>query len=358
MKIQTNRLKEVYGKWIKVVDNDERFYQVQGASEYILSTYCRLFRKTATGSYKLVPLKLGKIWREYEIKFDDEAAPRRMSINRLAGLVFFPDVQNAILEPFHDDWKWSSWRIDRLHLYVGSKEERQKQRVESILAKIEKREPEYDDKLKRHYFEGQYLISAEMKLAKKINSDYGNMKSRSLNQAVKKLYPRYQKTKICDEWRDNPDTFKEWWIANRYDYPEELQIDKDILSFGQANTYAPKYCCFVPRRINDVFTSSCSILKYSITKRKKKDGTVVYVIPPNAFNYGETFSAPNYFEALNEGRRRKAKLIERIVEEERSKGLMPTHILDAMTRWANLVKMGKIEMLEPTEEDLRMGGVI
>lgn len=359
MKINTRNLKEIYGKNIKTIANDERFYQVPDASDFIFSTYCRLFELNELNQYQLVPLKYESPWRYYRIKFDNEDVPRMMSINRLAGLVFFPDIPNAFLEPFHDDWNWKSWNIENLHLFKGSKEQRRKQRVERILALCERREPKYDDELKSHSFFRRFSLPKGIKLSFKLSRDYRNMKSRSLNRGTKSRNPRYKNTRICDDWRENPDAFKQWWIDNRYDYPgEELQLDKDILSFGQADIYAPECCCFVPRRINDIFTASNSKLKYSITKRKNKDGAIIYVIPPNAFGYGETFSSPNYFEALNEGRRRKAEMIRRIVEEERYIEYMKPHILDAMERWANLIEMGKIEMLEPSEEDLKMEGIV
>ena len=359
MEIKCTQLKRVYGKRINTIAADEQFYQVPGATGYILSTYCRLFKKTMLGRYKAIELEFecGQPWREYEIKFDGENVPRRLSINRLAGLVFFPDVPNAFLEPYHDDWEWRSWKVENLHLFKGDKNQRREQRVESIRAKCEGREPNYDEELKHQTFVGGFNLPKGIKLNKKMNRDYQNMRSRCVNQKVKDNNPQYQETRICDKWLENPDAFKEWWIANRYDYPEPLQLDKDILSFGKTNTYAPEHCCFVPRRINDIFTRSNSKLKYAITKRTNQDGTVLYIIAPNAFGYGKTYSTRNYSEALIEGRRRKALMIKRIATEEQEKGLMPKYITDALFCWAKLTKIGKAEMFEPSEKTLKEEGI-
>ena len=341
MIINQNDLKEIYGKGVKLVGNDERFYAMPGANCYAISTYCRVFQKTKKGWFK----KLRPLGYDYFIKFDDAEGKQQISINKLAALVFFPSFKGAYLETPPGSYGIQRWKIENMHLLLDKE-----MIIENWLAKMEQRKPSYDIEHQHHNFINRIETPNINNLLK---SKYRNMKSRATNSTTKKLNPAYKNTTICKKWENNPDSFKQWFLVNQYFYPAKLEIDKDLLNFGQTNEYVPENCCLLPRYINDVFTKGKSELAYTITKLRLKNGSVKYQIPGNAFGGGEPNAIfDNYLDALKHGRERKAKYIRKIIDEERKRGYIPDFILNRMMEWATLIELGDLTVLEPTIETI------
>lgn len=349
--IDANNLKEVYVSSVKV-KKDERFYSVPNANDYVFSTYCRLLKQTNNNYYKVVPLIDGN----YVIKFDNESEPRKIRVNRLAAMVFFPEVKNGFMYSFDEVDGSKNLQVENLHLLEGKDDI-----VEAFFAKAERRQPTYSADKQHHQFINRMDLNGKS-ITSKLNSLYRNMRSRATNKKVKKRQPLYQNTTICKEWLDNPSAFKEFILDNQYYYNGKLEVDKDILGLGQSNIYSPQSVALVPKYINDIFTTSPSKLCYSIKKSKRKDGSIVYSIPPNAFNLNNSniknLTFDNYIDALLAGRQRKANYIDEVVKKERAKGYMPEYILEAMTKWANLCRLGLIKKWEPSEEVLKSEGVM
>lgn len=63
-------------------------------------------------------------------------------------------------------------------------------------------------------------------------------------------HPTYRGCTVCDEWL-RLSGFVPFWEAN---YRPKYELEKDILVKGN-KVYGPDTCCFVPRRINILFTN-------------------------------------------------------------------------------------------------------
>ena len=74
-----------------------------------------------------------------------------------------------------------------------------------------------------------------------------------------KVQKTYKDKSVCDEWLCFH-TFEKWFDENYYEVPnEKMALDKDIIKKGN-KVYSPEYCCFVPQRINNLFTK-CDALR-------------------------------------------------------------------------------------------------
>lgn len=341
MTINQNDIIEIYCKVRRTVAKDERFYAVPGAKDYAVSTYCRVLQRKHGDWYEV----LKPIGYDYYIRFDSDVKKQRICINVLAARVFFPHIRGGYLETAHQYNGWQAWKVENMHLCVGGN-----MLIEAIRAKIERREANYSDEYKHHQFINRLETDS---INKYLNSVYCNMKSRATNKKTKKRFPAYKDTMISEEWRDNPTSFKQWFLNNQYYYPGKLEIDKDLLNFGRTNEYSSENCCLLPRYINDMFTKGKSELGYTITKLTRKDGSVKYQIPGNAFGGGNPNKVfDNYCDALQYGRNRKAAYISKVVNAERERGFIPDYILNRMLEWATLIKFGSIKVLEPASDTI------
>lgn len=75
------------------------------------------------------------------------------------------------------------------------------------------------------------------------------MMCRCYNSKFHEKNPTYKDCEVCDEWKDF-DNFYNWFQEN---YKDGFALDKDILSQGN-KVYSPDTCCFVPQRVNQLFT--------------------------------------------------------------------------------------------------------
>jgi len=74
-----------------------------------------------------------------------------------------------------------------------------------------------------------------------------------------KMQPTYKDATVCDEWLCF-ENFEKWFEENYYTLPnEKIALDKDIIKKGN-KVYCPEYCCFVPQRINCLFTK-CNTMR-------------------------------------------------------------------------------------------------
>ena len=66
----------------------------------------------------------------------------------------------------------------------------------------------------------------------------------------------YDEAFMCDEWKNNRDSFAEWYSANYYECDgERMAVDKDLLNRGNKE-YAPDKCCILPETINSALASA------------------------------------------------------------------------------------------------------
>lgn len=81
------------------------------------------------------------------------------------------------------------------------------------------------------------------------------MLRRCYSQKEQIRYPKYKGCMVSNEWLCY-DNFKIWFDENYYTVNnEKMCLDKDILIKGN-KIYSSETCCFVPNRINVLFTKS------------------------------------------------------------------------------------------------------
>lgn len=94
------------------------------------------------------------------------------------------------------------------------------------------------------------------------------MLHRCYNIEHQKKRPSYKECFVCNDWLFYSN-FKKWFDEN---YIEGYELDKDILVKGN-KVYSPDTCCFVPPRINSLFTK-CNVwrgdLPIGVTRFGKK----------------------------------------------------------------------------------------
>jgi len=76
----------------------------------------------------------------------------------------------------------------------------------------------------------------------------------------------YEGSFMCDLWKNNKDSFAEWWSAEYYECDgESMAVDKDLLFPGNKE-YVPDKCCILPQTLNTML-SNCK--KHRLPKWKK-----------------------------------------------------------------------------------------
>lgn len=79
-----------------------------------------------------------------------------------------------------------------------------------------------------------------------------SMLSRCYDPYYLNKHPTYIDCYVCEEWHSFKN-FIEWYKRNYYEIlNEKMFLDKDVLIKGN-KIYSPITCCFVPRKINNLF---------------------------------------------------------------------------------------------------------
>ena len=336
---------------------NEYFYKVPGASDYALSDYGRLYKKTESGNYHKVNMTFFNGDDAYPIQFDEESEYKIVPVRKLMAITFFPNkkgiyLQNPAFAPFSDPTK--RWSLYNLHTLVGRDD-----LVEYILAKIEQREPNYDDSKKHITFKNRPEFNESFR--KVVNRTRSNMRSRATNPGTKARNPRYIDTTIDEDLGKSSQLLGQWILDNWYDYPAKLEIDKDVLGYGGTNRYDLDHIALLPSSINNIFVRKESKYGYGIQQRRKLNGEKYFYVSGDAYQFNGYRPAGvrcnTYTEALQAGRKMKADYIRRIVNKERSDGYIPEKILEAMEKWAARCELGYAKIFEPSEEILHKMGV-
>lgn len=354
MKIKYEYLHEVYLKQVKLIAQDEHFYSIKNAEQYVLSSYGRLFRLMDGNHHKMVEQTFYKGEEAYMIAFDGATKETPIIISQLIANVFFPNEQifrlyNPCLNGTKHEYRW---KVENLHI-IRTKE----QLAEAFLAKMEGNTVQTDSDLKNHILSGGWNLPKGANYIEKLHTIQAGIHTRATNEKYKQLHPQYSETTISQEWLDNPAKLKQYWLDVIYYHPEKLVADKDIMGFGHTNHYAEGLVVPVPVYINSIFVKSTSEFGYCISQHKRKDGTIYYKIPQSAYIFEgkreKDIICDNYYEALIAGRKRKADYIRKVVGKERALGYMPEYILEAMEQWADLCEAGHIKIWEPSEDVIK-----
>lgn len=337
---------------------NEYFYQVPGARDYAITDYGRLYKKEEHRNYRKVNMTFLNGEDAYPIQFNDEAESKVVPVRKLMAMTFFSNekgihLQNPAFNPFSDPDK--RWSLYNLHTLMGRDD-----LVEYILAKIEQREPRYDDSKKHITFKNRPECNESFH--KFVNRTRSNMRSRATNPGTKIRNPRYIDTTIDEDLGKSSQLLGQWMLDNWYDYPARLEIDKDVLGYGVTNRYDLDHIALLPYSINNIFIRRESKYGYGIKKQIRQNGEIYYYVTGDAYQFNgfrpSGVHCETYTEALQTGRKMKADYIRRIVAKERSDGYIPNKILDAMEKWATKCELGLAKIFEPSEDTLRKMGVI
>jgi len=99
---------------------------------------------------------------------------------------------------------------------------------------------------------GKYKMSIDGKSTKCYRTWY-NMFTRCYNINAINKWPTYAESTVCKEWH-NFQVFAQWYNDNFYQVPDEqMHLDKDLTKHKN-KCYCPKFCSFVPSKINVLLT--------------------------------------------------------------------------------------------------------
>lgn len=75
----------------------------------------------------------------------------------------------------------------------------------------------------------------------------------------------YEGVTMSDDWKNNSDSFINWYLQNYYYVSgENMAVDKDLFSNGESKVYSSETCCILPQVLNTML-SNCK-------KHKDKSG--------------------------------------------------------------------------------------
>ena len=348
MKIDTKKLKEAYVYLIPLVATDERFFYVPGADSYALSTYGRLFKRLDENKWKKVNLRYCAELRSeaYNICFNDSRQVKAVSMESLIQKVFFTDKKDIYKIYNQNKNKYDKLRWDIRKVYALNKNEY----LYLLQCKMNGKTPDFS--LKRNALSWIYNIP----IRKMLSNYYTNMKRRACNIGYKKRHPEYANTTMDFDWILHPTHCKEYILERLYQYPGKLVMDKDLMTFGLGDRYAPGWTVPLPIRYNNIFVCNTSRLGYCIKKKKQKNKDV-FIVPGTLTDCTKDTICDSYEEALIAARKQKANYVRRIAQEEREKGYIPEYIIMQMEKWADKCESNDWMVWEPDGKTLEKMGV-
>lgn len=155
------------------------------------------------------------------------------------------------------------------------------------------------------------------------------MLKRCYSQSYCAKNPTYKDCTICKEWLSFSN-FKNWYDTN---YIEGYQLDKDILIKGN-KVYSPETCCFVPKSINTMVTTSKGVRRANIigtSYDKEKGKYAAYTSKKNKrIHLGYYNSEEEAFDAYKQV---KENIICDMAQEYFDKGLITEKVYQALMNY-------------------------
>lgn len=294
----------------------ETFHLIKGSDTHYISSYGRIAEKKENGFVRVQPML--KIRLMVNVIIDGCEIAKR--VDELVAEEFLIPIpgKNEIV---HKDGRFDNCRYDNL-VYVDKDEQ-----IFILQSKLARRPKHY---IRAIFERQQYSQFARFNYAE-IRRDLYNMKHRCYNKKYSN-HKYYKNVDVCDQWLDKENglsTFTDWAWKNVYEFPEVLQIDKDILSFGKSNMYGPETTCYIPRRINELIKDFGEKQGVSETR---KNGTIKYCVSKRGKYKSKQFA--NYDDAKNYFYEVKAKILDDIIDEELQRGYIPIKIIEVLQQWA------------------------
>lgn len=336
--IDYNKLKKIYVKGVRHIAEDEVFYAVPNACKYAFSNYSRLYEYTCDELSK-------QRWHEVEYKYSfrfhsdaynivfDNNEQKNVSVNWLIKTVFMLPP-NTFLELKNFSKEKNRYALN--NIYVFSKSEF----TSFILARCNRKEKDIS------WVDNEIDLPISVtNLQRFLSNAYDGMMRRGSNESYKRHNPQYNNTTICSEWYKHPDVVKRYILDNIYYYPNcTLIMDKDLMTFGEGNEYAPGKAIPLPKHLNTIFRRSN---RYRITR--KRSGLY------DVAGFGEYNS---YEEALQAARNLKSHYLLSVANDEEQKGYLPDFMIAQIRQWAYKCRNGDIKIWEPSEEILKEKGAM
>lgn len=332
MQIKKSTLKNKLPRRMRTLHPGEMFYAIDGMTDYCFSNHFRLCQRSVNEnnkeSYKVVHSKLSYKKKHFtcpRFKIIDETGEEKfVSIKYLIKKTFFKN-EVVYLELINPEGEWIPDNVMAL-----SREE-WFYRFKCLTNQA---------KFNAETYKIQLPDFGEANIAKICNDKYNGIRRRAVNESYKKKHPDYQNTVMYSEWIKKPEMCKQYLMEHYYEYPGELVIDKDLMSYGLLDAYMPGIAIFLPFYLNNIFQKSVSEYGFGI----KKNQTGSYQVPEMGLK-SKTFN--DYDDALNYARKSKSEFIKTQAQKEEKNGYMPDYIIDQMMTWAALCRDGKIEIWEP-----------
>lgn len=154
------------------------------------------------------------------------------------------------------------------------------------------------------------------------------MLDRCYNSNYHKTHPTYKSCSVCDEWL-RFSNFKKWFEQN---YVNGYQLDKDILVKGN-RVYSPQTCCFIPQRINSLFTKQSKAIRKGIvgvTERYNGKFLAYYTKNKKNICIGTYDTQEEAFEAY---KMHKENYIKEIAQEYFDNGMITEKVYQALMNY-------------------------
>lgn len=229
---------------IELIAKDEIFVQIPDAEHYWISNYGRLVNnnnKHKTFKFHKMPENNKKVhWTV--VSYDIDGSPIHTETNPTELVAKYFLMKNNIA-------RWKVWHIDRnfsnnyyKNLIFVTPDNYNRLRTENITVEDLGYEQDYytyykvSNNVARNIYKGIYARC------------YGS-NSLMVNKC-------YDGAFMCDKWRDDPESFEEWYSMNYYECDgERMAVDKDLLYRGNRE-YSPEKCCLLPETINSALASA------------------------------------------------------------------------------------------------------
>ena len=244
IKLSDDKVLDTEKNNIDLLGGDEIFVQVKDTQHYWISNYGRLInnmRKDKTFFFHKMDSgnpKRSVHWTIVTYDIDGSAIHEETSPKILVTKYFLikPAGCNKI---WHIDENMNNNHYKNM-IYVSAEEyELLRKHVKSVVDLG--REQEY-------YDYNTVKGNPAYKIYEEIYAKCYSGSSVSVNQCCDDVY-------MCDEWKNNRDTFAEWYSVNYYKCGSEtMTINKDLLNRGN-KAYSPDKCCILPETINSALTS-------------------------------------------------------------------------------------------------------
>lgn len=244
---------------------DERWYTVPRDNRYALSTSGRLaFSSDGKTGFKILYPSFTNNEDGYIVKWRGNTTQEFISVSALIGEVFFSNVDYyrliaVISHPKNRRWncnlnpkmmtEYYSYLVTNCHILYCKDEE-----TDYYISKCNGDKPNYSE----HQYKHRFINRDESATHDKVVTDWHNMLQRATSEKRKEYRKDCRDNTVCDEWYDISN-FSAWYYHNRYYYSGtygDLQLDKDLISFGMYPHYSPINCCFLPSQINSICKKS------------------------------------------------------------------------------------------------------